>query len=196
VDFTLGLGRRLELSGSGAAALSRDDRNLFTTEPDDSYLGLKILLVSKGHFWPALAVKPTLELLGNPSGANRAHFALPVILQKDIRFCDLALTAGYVTRGVAFGALKCEWNIGSRITPMAVVQSSRLTKDLRTISDQGLNRTETIGSGGLGVDISPHWSVFLEVGRALGRTDKNSSRLNASASISFTGRLWTQERKR
>lgn len=190
VAFSFGLNRRLELSGFGAAALSPDDKNLFTTEPDDSYLSLKLLLVPKRRFRPALAVKPTLELLGNASGADRAHFVLPVILQKDIRLCDLALTAGYVTRGVAFSALKCEWNIGSRVTPLAVVQASRATKDLRTISDLGLNRTEVRGSGGLGIDISPHWSVFLEVGRTLGRTDKNSSRLNASANVSFTGRLW------
>ena len=189
VDFGLGLHRRLELSGFGAVAFSRDEADRLSPQPDDSYVGLKLLLASEGRFRPAVAVKPTLEVLGGTSG-DRAHFVLPVILQKDVRLCDLAGTAGYVTRGVAFSSLKCEWSIRDRITPMAVVQASRVTKDLQLISDLGLNRTEVNGSAGVDIELSPHWSIFLEMGRVLGRTDENSARLSFTASISFTGRLW------
>jgi hypothetical protein len=195
VDFGLGLHRRLELSGFGAVAFSRDEADRLSPQPDDSYLGLKLLLASEGRFRPALAVKPTLELLGSTSG-DRAHFVLPVILQKDVRLCDLAGTAGYVTRGVAFSSLKCEWSIRDRITPMAVVQASRVTKDLQLISDLGLNRTEVYGSAGVDIELSPHWSVFLEMGRVLGRTDENSAHLSFTASISFTGRLWGKSDRR
>src|SRR5215472_12179173 len=132
--------------------------NPLAAEPDNSYVGLKLLLGPGGRYRPALAVKPTLELLwGDASGPGHAHFMLPLILQKDIRLCDLALTAGYITRGVAFGALKCEWNITERIAPLAVVQSSRMTKDLRAISDLGWNRTEVRGSAGLSINATPRW---------------------------------------
>ena len=191
VDFSFGLHRRIELSGFGTATFSRVGGNQLAAEPDDSYVGLKLLLGPGGRYRPALAVKPTLELLwGNASGPGHAHFMLPLILQKDIRLCDLALTAGYITRGVAFGALKCEWNITDHIAPMAVVQSSRMTKDLRAISDLGWNRTEVRGSAGLSINITPRWSIFLEAGRTLGRMDQNSSHFDVSASISFTGHLW------
>lgn len=189
VDFSLGLHRRLELSGFGAVAFSRDNNNHLTPQPDDSYVGLKLLLASEGSFRPAVAVKPTLELLGATS-TDRAHFVLPVILQKDVGLCDLAGTAGYVTRGVAFSSLKCEWSIKDRITPMVVVQASRVTKDLRLISNLGWNRSEVNGSAGVDIEISPHWSLFLEAGRVLGRTDENSAHLTFTAGISFTGRLW------
>jgi hypothetical protein len=115
---------------------------------------------------------------------------LPVILQKDVGFCDLAATVGYVTRGVAFSSLKCEWNIKNRITPMAVVQASRVTKDLHVISDLGWNRTEVDGSAGVNIDLNRHWSLFLEMGRVLGRKDQNSALFSFTASISYTGRLW------
>jgi hypothetical protein len=191
LDFSFGLHRRIELSGFGAATFSTVGGNQLAAEPDDSYVGLKLLLGPGGRYRPALALKPTLELLwGDASGPGHAHFMLPLILQKDIRLCDLALTAGYITRGVAFGALKCEWNITERIAPLAVVQSSRMTKDLRAISDLGWNRTEVRGSGGLSINISPRWSIFFEAGRTLGRMDQNSSHFDVSASISFTGRLW------
>ncbi len=194
IDFSLGLHRRIELSGFGAATFSQVGGNQLAAEPDNSYLSLKLLLGPGGRYRPALAIKPTLELLwGDASGAVPAHFMLPLILQKDVKLCDLALTAGYITRGVAFGALRCEWNITDRISPMAVLQSSRMTKDLRAISNLGWNRTEVRGSAGLSFNISPRWSIFLEGGRTIGRMDQNSSHLDVSASISFTGRLWGRQ---
>ena len=61
---------------------------------------------------------------------------------------------------------------------------------LRAISNLGWNRTEVRGSAGLSINVSPRWSIFLEAGRTLGRMDQNSSHLDVSASISFTGRMW------
>lgn len=187
IDFSLGLNRRLELSGFGAVAFSRDTNDQLTAEPDDSYLGLKVLLVSQGTYRPAVAVKPTLEFL---SGTSRPNYVLPAIVQKRAGFCDLALTGGYVTRGVAFGAVKCEWNLGSRFTPSAVAQVSHATQDVNAIRALGLNRTDVFGSAGVDIDLSPHWSLFLEAGRTLGRMDENSSRFGFTASIAYTGRLW------
>jgi len=185
-NFSLGLNRRLELSGFGAVLFSRGNKDQLQAEPDDSYLGLKGLLASEGTYRPAVAVKPMLEFLG---GTSRPNAVLPVILQKKSGFCDLALTAGYVTRGVAFSALKCERSIG-RITPSVVAQVSQITKDVHAIRALGWNRTEVDGSASVDIDLSSHWGLFLEGGRTLGRMDVNASRFALTANIVYSGRLW------
>jgi len=192
MNFSLGLNPRLELSGFGAVAFSRDTNDQLTAEADDSYLGLKVLLASQGTYRPAVAVKPMLEFL---SGTSRPNGVLPAILQRKARFCDLALTGGYVTRGLAFGAVKCEWNLHSRITPSAVAQVSRATQDVNAIRALGLNRTDVYGSAAVDIDLSTHWSFFLEAGRTIGRTDVNSSRFAFTTNIVYTGRLWGKRRE-
>jgi hypothetical protein len=152
---------------------------------------MKVLLASQGTYRPAVAIKPTLEFL---SGTSRPHYVLPAILQKKARFCDLALTGGYVTRGLAFGAVKCEWNFGGRITPSVVAQLSRATQDVQAIRALGLNRTDVYGSAGVDIDLSEQWSLFLEVGRTVGRMDVNSSRFGFTTNIVYTGRLWGKKR--
>jgi hypothetical protein len=186
LDFSLGLNQRFELSGFGAVTYPRDDKDRLFAQADDSYLGVKTLLVSQGSYRPAVAIKPTLEFLG---GTTSPHFVLPAILQQDVRFCDLALTAGYITRGVAFGSAKCEWSVG-RVTPVAVMQVSRATQDVQAIRNLGLNRTQAIGSAGVGINLTPRWSVFVATARQLGRMDVNSPRFGVSGSIAYTGRLW------
>lgn len=192
MNFSLGLNRRLELSGFGAVAFSRDTQDQLTAEAGDSYLGLKVLLAPQGTYRPAVAVKPMLEFL---SGTSRPNYVLPAIVQKRAGFCDLALTGGYVTRGLAFGAVKCEWNLGSRFTLGAVAQVSRATHDVNAIRALGLNRTDVFGSAGVDIDLSAHWSLFLEAGRTVGRTDVNSSRFGFTTNIVYTGRLWGKRRE-
>jgi hypothetical protein len=192
IDFGLGLLRWLELSGFGAVAFSQDEGGRFVGALDDSYLGLKVLLWNETSHRPALAVKPMLELLGNPDGVGRAHFAIPLILDKDVRVCDLAYTMGYITRGVAYSSVKCEWGGDGKVTPVAVISASRATKHVGVLRDLGLNRTQLDGSIGVNVDITQHWSIFLEAGRTLSRPDDNSSRFEFTASIAFTGFLWGQ----
>jgi hypothetical protein len=187
MNFTLGLNSGLELSGFSAVAFSRDTNDHLTAEADDSYLGLKVLLATQATYRPAIALKPMLEFL---AGTGRPHYVLPAIVQKKTGFCDLALTGGYVTRGLAFGAAKCEWTIGSRFTPSAVAQVSRATQDVNAIRALGLNRTDVFGSAGVDIDLGSHWSLFLEAGRTIGRTDVNSSRFAFTTNIVYTGRLW------
>ena len=187
INFSLGINPRLELSGFGAVVYSRDDKDRLTAEPDDSYLGLKVLLASQGTHRPAVAVKPMLEFRG---GTIHPDFVLPAILQKEAGFCDLALTAGYVTRGVAFSALKCEWSIGDRITPTVVTQLSRITKDVQAIRTLGWNRSHVERAAGIDIDLSSHWSLFLEAERTLSRMDGNASRFGFTANIVYTVRLW------
>ena len=109
IDFSLGLNRRLELSAFGAVVLSQDDVGQFASKIDDSSAGQKVVLWNEADRRPGVAAKPMIERLASPNGAGRVHLVLPVILEKEIRFCDLAYTAGYVTRGIAFSSLKCGW---------------------------------------------------------------------------------------
>lgn len=192
IDFNLGLNRRLELSAFGAVVFSQDDVGQFASKIDDSSVGLKVLLWNEADRRPGVAVKPMIERLGSPNGAGRVHLVLPIILEKDIRFCDLAYTAGYVTRGIAFSSLKCGWGGDHRVTPLAVIAGSRATEHLGQLHSLGLNRTQLHGSAGLNVNISPSWSLFLEGGRTLGRKDQNSSSFEFTASIEFTAVLWGQ----
>jgi hypothetical protein len=194
IDFSLGLDRRLEWSGFGAFALSKDyGERRFSAALDDSYTGLKVLLVTESTYRPAIAVKPMLELLGTPDGAGRAHVALPLIIEKDVGFCDLASTVGYITRGVAYGSLKCEWGGDGRVTPTVVFSASRMTQHVTELRDLGLNRSQFGGSIGVNVNLTRHWSIFLEAGRTLGRRDENSPTLEFTASIAYTGVLWSHK---
>jgi len=194
IDFSLGLTRRLELSGFGAGVFSQNYGEGFAAGLDDSYMGLKVLLWKEARYRPALAVKPMLELLGSADGVGRAHLAFPVMLEKDIGLCDLAYTVGYLTRGAVYSSLKCEWGGEGRVTPIAVISGSRATEHLSDLRDLGLNRTQLNGSVGVNVEISPRWSIFLEAGRTLSRKDENSSQFEFTASIAYTGRLWGRGR--
>jgi hypothetical protein len=190
IDFSLGLNQRLELSGFGAIAFSQAQGERFVGGVDDSYMGLKVLLWNEASYHPALAIKPMLEVLGSPQGVGRAHLVFPLILEKDVRLCDLAYTVGYITRGVTYSSLKCEWGGDGKVTPIAVISASRATERWGVLRDLGLNRTQLGGSVGLNVDITPHWSIFLEAGRTFSRQDDNSSRFEFTASIAFTGFVW------
>lgn len=192
LDFSLGLNRRLELSAFGAVVFSHDDVGQFASKIDDSSAGLKVLLWNEADCRPGVAAKPMIERLASPNGAGRVHLVLPVILEKEIQFCDLAYTAGYVTRGIAFSSLKCGWAGDHRVTPLAVIAGSRATEHLGQLHSLGLNRTQLHGSAGVSVNISPSWSLFLEVGRTLGRKDQNSSSFEFTASIAFAAALWGQ----
>jgi hypothetical protein len=91
--------------------------------------------------------------------------------------------------------VKCEWNFGSWITPSAVAQVSRATQDVNAIRALGLNRTDVYGSAAVDIDLSTHWSLFLEAGRTIGRTDANSSRFGFTTNIVYTGRLWGKSKE-
>jgi hypothetical protein len=93
VDFWSGLNGRLELWGSGAAGGWQGDGEGFRVRAEDSYLGMKVLLVNVAHAYPAAAVRPGLDLLGSGNGVRRPHAVLPLILRKDVKLCNLALTA-------------------------------------------------------------------------------------------------------
>jgi hypothetical protein len=190
VDFSLGLTDRLELSGFGAISSSRKEGEHYVRGADDGYLGVKFLVREEGRYMPALAFRPMLQFLADTGIGGRVHVALPLIVERDVKFCKLAYTIGYITSGAGYSSVKCEWNSNGMFTPLAVVSASRAITNWGDLREQGLNRTQLYGSAGINVNLTPHWSLFVEAGRNLGRKDDNSSRFGFTASISYTGFLW------
>jgi len=193
--FNLGLHKRFDVSGGVALARSQFEESRING-PGDAYLGSKILILAESGRRPGLAFKPMLEVLGrasiadNPLAPDRINFVLPVAAQKSFDYYRVYYMAGYVSRGIVFHSLAFEWNRWSRFTPMAIISSSRLTHELRLISELGLNRSRSDLVGGVVVAIRPNWSVFANTGRSFGRLDLNSTRYQVTAGTSFHLRLW------
>jgi hypothetical protein len=189
IGFSLGLNPRTELSGFTAVISSKGDTGRFTNTIDDSIIGLKVLLWKEADHRPAVALKPAIELPGDPNG-GRAHLALPVILEKDTRFGDLAYSAGYITRGVAFSSLQCTWDSDHRVTPMAVIAGSRVVQRVSDLRRLGLNPTQLLGSAGVNLKLGPRWNLSLQGGSLFNLNSPGSHSFEFGASITYTNRVW------
>ena len=195
IYFSLGINNRLSVSGGSGYA-----RSLFESTNvngvGDTYLGLKLLVAPERKRRPALAFKPMIEILGEPSIADnplapdRVNYVLPLVLQKSSDDYRVYYMAGYVTRGIVFNSLAFELNRWNRVTPIVIVSGSRLTRELALISEFGLNRSRSDVVAGAAVAIRPGWSVFANTGRSFGRIDLNSLQYQITFGLSFNLRLW------
>ncbi|MBI3698002.1 MAG: hypothetical protein HY238_24600 [Acidobacteria bacterium] len=194
-NISLGLHPRLEVSGSVGMVRS-DFEQLRITSLADSDFGLKILLLPEKPGRPGVAVKPGVEVLGAASLAgnvlapSRVNYLLPLLAQKSFDRFRFYYSAGYLTRGIVFHSLAWELNQWQRVTPTAIVSSSRLTRDLGLVSDLGLNRSRTDVLGGVTVMMTPSWGLFASAGRSVGRLDPNSARYQVTAGFTYHRRLW------
>ena len=191
LDFTLGLNPRLEFSASSGYRSANSENNGL----DDSLVGMKVLLLSQNSQRPAIAVKPTLEVLSEISGneqANsyRADFGLPILVEKDFESWSASYTAGYLTRGVAFTVLKVEGNWWDCLTPAAIFSFSQMTTDLAALQSLGLNRRQIDTQANLTREINSRWSVFVQAGRSIGRSDLNNYSFEFTAGVTFAAQLW------
>ena len=147
--FTLGLQRRLDVSGNVALAHSQFEESRITGA-GDSDIGLCVLLLPEGSRRPAVAVKPTLEILGdaslrdNPLAPDRVNYILPVMTQKSFESFRLYYSAGYASRGIVFHSLAWELNRWTRVVPAVIVSSSRLTRELDLVSELGLKDRKSV----------------------------------------------------
>jgi hypothetical protein len=194
-SFSLGLFRRMDVSVSSGFVRSEFEK-VRVTGMGDMYAGTKLLLVTEGRRRPALAIKPTIEILGDPSIANnplapdRINYVIPIILQKSTEPFNVSYTGGYFTRGIQFHSVLFELNRWERVTPTVGVSHARLTRNADLVSDLGLNLSRTDAFCGVAFTPSRHWSLYASTGRSLGRTDANSTRFQISGGISFRFRLW------
>jgi hypothetical protein len=193
--FSLGLVNRMDVSGGTSYVQSVFEGDA-VNGIGDTYVGLKWVAITEGERRPAVAVKPSLEVLGEPSvhdnplAPARANFLVPVMVQKSFEQFRVYYTTGYLTRGIFFHALALELDRWSRVIPTVVVSHGRLTKDLDFISELHLNRSRSDVLVGAGVPLSPNWGVYGNVSRSFGRSDQNTLRYQISAGISYTVRVW------
>ena len=196
--LNLGVHRRFDVSGDVAFVRSEFERSR-VNGIGDSYFGAKILILSEGRRRPALAVKPMIEILGRPSIADnvlapsRVNFVPSLLAQKSFDNYRVYYMGGYITRGILFQSLGWEWNRWSRITPVAILSTSRLTQELRLVGDLGLNRSRSDVAGGATIAITRTWSVYGMAGRSFGREDLNSAHYQLTGGVNFNLRLWGEK---
>jgi hypothetical protein len=118
------------------------------------------------------------------------NFALPVLIEKDFDSWSVSYTGGYISRGAAFDTVKLEGDWWKHLTPTLIISYSQFTTNLSTLSELGLNRRLIHTSVGLGKNINSRWSIFINVGRNLGRIDADSASFDGMVGVTFTGRMW------
>jgi hypothetical protein len=196
--LSLGLHERVTVSASASYVRSTFERTQ-VNGLGDAYVGAKFLLMPEGKRRPALALKPMIEVLGEPSIADnllapdRLNYVLPLVFQKSFDYFRLYSMAGYATRGIIFDSFVFEWNGWSRVIPLVIVSGSRLTREQALISEFGLNRSRADVTGGVAVTVRPGLAVFVNAGRSIGRIDLNSSRYQVTFGASFNVRLWGEK---
>ena len=193
--ITVGLNRRMHLTGSTGYVRSVFEE-VGVNGIGDTYVGLKFVVFMEGKRRPALAVKPSLEVLGDPSvvgnplAPGRANFLIPVTVQKSFDTWRVYYTTGYLTRGIVFHSLAWEWNGWSRLTPVVVLSHGRLTRDQDFIAQLGLNRSRSDILAGVGIGLGRNWGAYWNFSRSFGRSDPNSLRYQISAGLGYTFRFW------
>jgi len=196
--LSLGIHRRFDVSVDLARVNSTFEQT-HTNSIGDSYIATKVLLLPEGRRRPALAVKPMLEVLGPASIRNdvlapgRVNFVPSFIAQKSSDNYRFYYMGGYITRGILFQSLAGELNRWSRVTPTVILSTARVTRELKLISDLGLNRSRADASGGVTIMITKAWSLFVMGGRSFGREDLNTSRYNFSGGVAFNARIWGEQ---
>ena len=192
---TLGLTDRIHVTG-GTGYVRSVFENISVNGIGDTYIGVKALVLSEGEQWPGIAVKPSLEVLGEPSvhdnplAPDRANFLIPVMVGKTFETWRTYYTTGYLTRGIVFHALAWEWNGLSRVTPTIVVSHGRIVKHTDFIAELQLNRSRSDVLVGAGIFIAPGWGAYANVSRSVGRSDPNTLRYQISGGLSYNVRLW------
>lgn len=196
--FSLGFNKWLGVSGSTSYARSQFEESRINAV-GDTYVGVKFLVLPESRRRPALALKPTLEVLGdasiadNPLAPGRVNYVFPLVVQKSFDYYRIYNMAGYLSRGIIFDSFVFELNRWNRVVPLVIVSGSRLTHELKLISDLGLNRSRSDAIGGIAVAVKPGWVVFANAGRSFGRIDLNSSRYQVTFGLSFNVRLWGEK---
>ncbi len=191
----LGLHPRVDVAVGMGYARSQFE-NFRISGISDTYAGVKFLLVKESGWRPAVAVRPSLEVLGTPSIANnllapgRVNFLIPVMIQKSWEEARVYYTGGYLTRGLHFHSFTYELDRWAHVTPSIVVSHSRLTRELELVSDLGLNRSRSDALGIVSVNVSPRWGVYASVGSTFGRTDPNSTRYQVTGGVTVNLHLW------
>jgi hypothetical protein len=194
-SVSLGLTNRVAFVGSAGYVRSRYE-DIRVNGAGDAYAGLKFRITEESGGVPGIAVKPMMEVLGEPSIHNnplapdRVNAVFPVAVEKSFEQFRTYYTTGYYTRGIVFHTLALEMNRWSFLTPYAIIWHGRLTKDTDFVSELQLNVSRSDVLFGVGFPIKPGWSAYGNVSRTIGRTDPNSSDYQISSGFQISTKLW------
>jgi hypothetical protein len=136
-----------------------------------------------------IAVAPTLELLGTNvltslgPDEKRAQLGVPVSLELDGGGRRAYFSSGWFSRGVWFAGA----GLGLQVRPRVGVSASfsrswtSAPADLAT----AVSRDKAEFSGGVGVALAPHVSVFASVAHTVATSAENGAGATVSAGMSF-----------
>jgi hypothetical protein len=188
-DAGFGLGHRVQVALSVPLARLRYTDGSRTRGLGDVYFATKVGLVDPektGTYGVALA--PLLEVLGTASvfeGQGRVHWALPLTVERRFTGFRAYGSAGYFSRGAAFGAAALEVPLSDDVTgTFALTHTRSLSSD--PLGDALLlARSRSDASLGATYFLSPSATVYASVGRTVSHLDQNGSSLALSAGVSF-----------
>ena len=136
-----------------------------------------------------IAVAPTLELLGTNvltslgPDEKRAQVGLPVSLEVDGGGRRADFSSGWFSRGVWFAGA----GLGLQVRPRVGVSASFSRSWTSAPADPalGVSRDKAEISGGVGVALAPHVSVFASAAHTVATSPENGAGATISAGMSF-----------
>jgi hypothetical protein len=136
-----------------------------------------------------VAVAPTLELLGTNvltslgPDEKRAQIGLPVSLELDGGGRRAYFSSGWFSRGVWFAGA----GLGLQVRPRVGVSASFSRSWTSASADPalGVSRDKAEFSGGVGVALAPHVSVFASAAHTVATSPENGAGATVSAGMSF-----------
>jgi hypothetical protein len=188
-DAGFGLGHRVQVALTLPLARFRYADGSDTRGLGDVYLTTKIGLVDPektGTY--GIAIAPVIEVLGAASvseGQGRAHWALPVTVERRFTGFRAYGSAGYFSRGAVFGAGAVEVPLSSDLTGTVALTHTRSVKDDPVSDALLLSRSRSDASVGATYFVTPSATVYASVGRTISHLDQNGSSLALSAGASF-----------
>ena len=153
---------------------------------DDVYLSAKYLLLD-----PTLtvsevgvAISPVVEILSADATDGRVHFALPVSVELRRMPFRVYGSAGYFTRGAAFGGGAMEWSSSNGLSVTGAIMQSWSVKTTNMTTPDG-ERSHADVSVGLAAPIAHSVSAYGSVGRSLTSVAAGGSSLSVTGGVSF-----------
>ena len=188
-DSGIGLGHRVQVALTVPLARMRYVDGTASRGLGDVFLSVKLGLLEpqpKGTF--GIAVAPAIERLGSasaPEGEGRVHWVLPIVVERRFQNLRAYGSAGYFSRGAAFGAGALEVPVSGSLTGTVALTHTRSLRADPLSDALQLARSRWDARVGGTYFISESTTVYGSVGRTISHLDQNGSSLALSAGVSF-----------
>ena len=184
VDLSYGVHSRLQLAATVPFYRATYQGTTFRGL-DDMYVSAKAIVVdpaANGRF--GLAVTPVLEILSAGYTGDRLHWALPVTVEARLSPVRVYGSAGYFSRGAAFGGAALEWSTPGPMVTVGVTQSFSTT-DAAVAAAAGRRSDVSVS---VAQALTDAIAGYVSVGRSLSAPDGTATTLGLAGGLSFTFR--------